>query len=346
MDDDFYLAFEDRFRGSRELIISRLHVYLPFILPLRCHLAVATAVDLGCGRGEWLELIQEHGVSGQGADVNSSMVAVCQGRGLRVHDIDAIEFLRSLPDGSQTVISGFHIAEHLPFAALQDLTSEAMRALQPGGVLILETPNSENLCVGASSFYLDPSHRSPIPPQLLAFLCEHAGFKRAKILRLQESEELMDQREPGLIDVLRGVSPDYGVVSQKDGPPELLDALEPAFEKDYGISLDELARRYQSNIRQLAQRLEKIGAEAAEIGRITSPLREHDVVGAICQGRKEIAQLKAEMVRIQADLASYRQELAEAKEAATGLIGRLTAHTSTRPVGMMLARLQRMIARR
>ena len=245
MDDLLYLAFEEKFRGPRDLIKSRLNVYLPFIEPLLKFINPASVLDLGCGRCEWLELVREHGFDALGVDINAAMLSDCRKLGLNVHAGDAIEFLRKLPDVSQAVVSGFHIAEHITFAALKDLVSESLRVLKPGGLLILETPNPENLVVGACSFYLDPTHQRPIPPQMLEFVSEFGGFKRSKILRLQEETNLIYSNAVSLMDVLNGVSPDYAVVAQKDGPQALFDSLNSAFGAKYGVTLESLANKYQ-----------------------------------------------------------------------------------------------------
>ena len=186
MIDGFYRAFEDRYRGSRHLIKDRLRVYLPFIEQLKACYPDTPALDLGCGRGEWLELLQENGFKPTGVDVDDGMLEACRELGLSVEHCDALEALKNLADESQIVVSGFHIAEHLPFDILQTLVKETLRVLKPGGLLILETPNPENLTVGTSSFYFDPSHLRPIPPPLLAFLPEYYGFKNVKTIRLQE----------------------------------------------------------------------------------------------------------------------------------------------------------------
>jgi len=214
MTQPFYRAFEDRYRGSRDVIKQRLRAYQPFIAPL-ARLPGAAALDLGCGRGEWLELLGESGFRARGVDLDDSMLAACRERGLQVETADALAALRACPDHSLALVSAFHLVEHIPFDLVRELAAEALRALQPGGLLIMETPNPENLVVGASSFYMDPSHLHPIPPNLLAFTAEHAGYLRHKIVRLQEEPQLHTDPALGLINVLEGPSPDYSVVAQK-----------------------------------------------------------------------------------------------------------------------------------
>ena len=145
MNKSFYRAFEDRHRGTRELIKSRLRIYLPFVEPLFSFYTSAESVDLGCGRGEWLELMQELGFDVQGVDLDEGMLAACRERSFKVQIGDIISFLKKISDLSQVVVTGFHIAEHIPFSDLQVLVQEALRVLKPGGLLILETPNPENI---------------------------------------------------------------------------------------------------------------------------------------------------------------------------------------------------------
>ncbi len=128
--------------------------------------------------------------------------------------------------------------------------------------MILETPNPENLVVGTSTFYLDPTHHRPIPPQLLAFLPEYFGFKHIKILRLQESPELAKATEVTFLSVLSGVSPDYAVIAQKEGPDEIFAALQSAFDTEYGLNLETLAHRYQQQAEARATAAEQHAAEA------------------------------------------------------------------------------------
>ncbi|MDJ0717349.1 MAG: methyltransferase domain-containing protein [Prochloraceae cyanobacterium] len=182
--DAFYVEFEDNFRGSREEIRDRQKIYLPFLSELKKDLQNSLIIDIGCGRGEWLELLKEVGYKSKGIDLNRLMVEQCCSRGLDVIEGDAISYLRSLPDASIGAITGFHIIEHLPFKVLLQLFHEALRVLQPGGVVIFETPNPENVLVGSCKFYLDPSHLNPLPSQTIEFLAKSQGLHSVKIINL------------------------------------------------------------------------------------------------------------------------------------------------------------------
>ena len=248
MSEGFYRAFEDEHRGSRDMIKARQRIYLPFIQPLMEIYPAASAIDLGCGRGEWLELLIETGFQAQGVDLDDGMLAVCREHGLKVQTKDAIAGLKECADESQAVVSGFHLVEHIPFDVLQTLVSEAHRVLKPGGLLILETPNPENIVVGTANFYLDPTHKQPIPPLLLSFLAEHMGFPQVKIIRLQAPVDLKAGRKLTVHDVLGGVSPDYAIVAQKAAQDEILRQISLAFKPEYGVTLGQLAGAYDQQI--------------------------------------------------------------------------------------------------
>jgi len=269
--DNFYKAFEDKYRGSRDIIKTRLSIYLPFVEPLKQHYPESQTIDLGCGRGEWLELLSEMGgFNAHGVDLDEGMLDVCKKHQLNYTQQDALTYLQALEDESQTIVTGFHIAEHILFEDLKQLIQQALRVLKPAGLLILETPNPENIVVSTSDFYMDPTHNQPIPPNLLAFIPEYYGFKQTKIVRLQEEQSLIGGKELALFDVLKGVSPDYAIIAQKERPEELEKIYKPIFEKVYGISLESLAKEYsrqaESKIKQAQLKLHAIDlkAQAAE----------------------------------------------------------------------------------
>lgn len=255
VDVNFYRAFEEKHRGSRDLIKNRLKVYLPFILPLIGIYKNAKIIDLGCGRGEWLELVKSYGFDEQGIDLDDGMLAACRDLKLNVQNGDAVDFLKKLPDESQVVVSAFHVAEHMPFSSLQSLVQETLRVLKPGGLLILETPNPENIVVGTSSFYLDPTHKQPIPPDLLAFLPEYYGFNKVKIIRLQESIDLSITSNINLFNVFNGVSPDYAVIAQKTAIAEIIDSTADVFSLDYGSTLEALCFQYDNHMKILSSEI-------------------------------------------------------------------------------------------
>ncbi|MFZ6745775.1 class I SAM-dependent methyltransferase [Undibacterium sp. JH2W] len=184
--DQFYLEFEALFRGSRADIKQRLQVYLPYLSHIseQAKDARKMVIDVGCGRGEWLELLDEQGIPAMGVDMNISMVNACLDQGFLVRHADAIAYLREQPAGSVGAVTGFQIIEHLPFEQLIALFDAAHHALCPGGVIIFETPNPENLKVGACNFYFDPTHLHPIVPQVAEFMARQRGFAHAEILRL------------------------------------------------------------------------------------------------------------------------------------------------------------------
>lgn len=204
MDKMFYRVFEERFRGSSELIKSRLEIYLPFLEPLKILYGLPQALDLGCGRGEWLALLQDRGFQAKGIDFDEGMLSACRKLQLDVIQGDALTYVKELPENSVSVVSAFHVIEHISFEMLCELVDEALRVLKPGGLLILETPNSENLLVGTSTFYLDPSHQRPLPAPLVSFLAEYVGFERVKTIFLQEAPNLSATGEIGLGTVFEG----------------------------------------------------------------------------------------------------------------------------------------------
>ncbi|MDH4396071.1 MAG: methyltransferase domain-containing protein [Limnobacter sp.] len=178
--DRFYFAFEEACRGTQAEIYERLRLYLPLIPSC----GSKRVIDVGCGRGEWLDVLKSGHFEGKGLDINQVMVQICRGKGLDAEQADVIQYLKALPDNCLAAVTGFHVAEHISLDLLLSLFQEAQRVLEPGGKLILETPNPENLLVATHTFYHDPTHRNPLTPTLLSFMAQYYGFGESEILRL------------------------------------------------------------------------------------------------------------------------------------------------------------------
>jgi O-antigen chain-terminating methyltransferase len=174
-EDSVYTAFENRFRGSREAIRERQASYVALFSSL------SPVVDLGCGRGEFLELLRAAGVEGRGVEGNARAVAECRERGLDVVAGDLVDFLRQQGPGSLGGVFGAQVVEHLPPPALAALLAEAHRALRPGGLLVLETVNAASALAFHEVYIRDLTHERPLHPETLRFLAAAAGFAEVKV---------------------------------------------------------------------------------------------------------------------------------------------------------------------
>lgn len=190
--DSLYVSFEDQFRGSRRDIKERQKIYLPYMKSVNGGTRDAPILDIGCGRGEWLELLKENGYFALGVDTNRIMVEQCKELNLSVSEFDFLEFLKIQKPESFGAVTGFHIIEHLPFKTLVRLIDESIRVLKHGGILILETPNPENILVGAYFFYSDFTHHKPLPPHSMDFLAKQRGLVNVEIKRLHKYLNIKD----------------------------------------------------------------------------------------------------------------------------------------------------------
>jgi len=188
--DAFYLAFEDACRGTDEEMSSKLQAYLPYIQKLVDEFGpVASAVDIGCGRGEWLDLLRQFNIASHGVDLNQVMIDHCCAQGHQVEQGDALVWMQQQQPQSQHLVSSFHVVEHIPFNQYYLWFEQFSRILAPGGMLILETPNPENLLVSSHTFYHDPTHLNPITPALLEFTAQFFGLQVLAIERLNPYPE-------------------------------------------------------------------------------------------------------------------------------------------------------------
>ena len=173
--DSVYTAFENRFRGSQDEIRDRLSAYAELFADK------APVVDLGCGRGEFLELLRERGIAARGVEGNANVVRECREKGLDVVQGDLVAFLRAQPEGSVGGVFAAQVAEHLPPASLVSMLAGAHRALRPGGLLLLETPNPRSVTGLLEVYNRDLSHERPLHPDTLSFLAATAGFTDVRV---------------------------------------------------------------------------------------------------------------------------------------------------------------------
>jgi SAM-dependent methyltransferase len=170
--DQFEL--NNSFRGSEESVRERQSRYVDR------YRGRSAVVDLGCGRGEFLELLRDAGVDATGIDLDRSMVEHCRRKGLRVERRDALEYLASEADASVDGVFAAQVIEHLPATDLVRLIRQCHRVLMPGGILALESVNPEALITFAE-FYIDPTHVRPYHPQAVQWLLEHEGFAEVEV---------------------------------------------------------------------------------------------------------------------------------------------------------------------
>jgi SAM-dependent methyltransferase len=220
-----YLELEERHRGTEEEISARFAVYLD-------HLPESgTVLDLGCGRGETLELLRDAGYQGRGVDSSQMMIEQCRAKGLEVEQLDLISALERQEEASVSAVVSLHVIEHLPPVVIARLVRLAWRALEPGGVLILETPNPLSMVVAARNFWLDPTHQRPVHPESLEVLFGSVGFESVRRLEMRPYTDA--ERLPEIpLDQLEGETKILA-----DGMNRLRDRLDDLLfgYQDYGL---------------------------------------------------------------------------------------------------------------
>ncbi|MDP1822129.1 MAG: class I SAM-dependent methyltransferase [Archangium sp.] len=175
---------ETQLRGSREEITRRAREHLGALQEAGAGTALRPILDLGCGHGELLKVLRDEKLVARGLDSNRFAVSACREAGLDVAEGDLLETLDQLPEASLGAVTAIHVAEHLPLHVLLRALQGIVRALQPGGVAVLETPNPENTIVGSCNFYVDPTHQRPLHPETLRLLAESCGLVRVRVVRL------------------------------------------------------------------------------------------------------------------------------------------------------------------
>jgi O-antigen chain-terminating methyltransferase len=199
-----YLDFENRFRGSEEAIRDKQHSYTALFKNVQ-----GPVVDLGCGRGEFLELLAEAGIQGYGVDRHPDMIDLCREKGFQVDEADVLEHLASVPAQSLGGIFCAQMIEHLDVKDVPRFFDLAADALAPGGHLVVETINPESLFVFSAAFYVDLGHLRPLHPLTLRFIAEKVGFAEVRIeylsppppeLRPEALDKTGEEHLDGVID--------------------------------------------------------------------------------------------------------------------------------------------------
>ena len=212
---DYYLEFENRFRGSQEKIIDDLSIYNELIQIIIDNNISNKFIDIGCGRGEWLEKWKSKIPDAVGIETDSNMIRHCKGKGIKVIQGNAIEVLKEYPENSASLITIFHVIEHLENKKLLELLDLCHKVLTNKGVLIMETPSIDNLLVSTKSFYLDPTHINHINPEGLSFMLEKIGFHSARNYYIHPGPLVKDSHLK-ITRILNGVAQDLLVVAVKN----------------------------------------------------------------------------------------------------------------------------------
>ena len=180
-----YARFAERFRGSEDYVKAGQQFYLPYFQGRE------NVLDIGCGRGEFLEMMQAAGVPARGIDLGDESVEVCLRKGLQAEKADLFEYLAALPEASLDGIFCSQVIEHLPPERLPAMIKLAASRLARDGVIAIETPNPECLAIFATHFYLDPTHTRPVPHPLLSFYLEEFGVGKLEVRRLSPAVDSM-----------------------------------------------------------------------------------------------------------------------------------------------------------
>jgi 2-polyprenyl-3-methyl-5-hydroxy-6-metoxy-1,4-benzoquinol methylase len=206
-----YARFADRFRGSEEYVRANQQIYISYFTGKR------NVLDIGCGRGEFLGMMQENGVQAVGIDLDDESVAICKSKGLTAEKADLFTYLANLPDAALDGVFSSQVIEHLPPERLPEMLKLAAAKLQRGGVIAIETPNPECLAIFATHFYLDPTHTRPVPPALMVFYMEEFGFGRIEVKRLAPAVDSMPSLGSLPADFREAFfgGLDYGIIAEK-----------------------------------------------------------------------------------------------------------------------------------
>ena len=261
---DFYLEFENKFRGPRELILDRLKVYEPILKFVAILAEKPLVLDLGCGRGEFLELCNKFGIEVLGVDASEKNVELVKSLGFKAHKDDILNFLKKQESNSYNLVSLIHVVEHLEFCYVLELFKEVHRILKSGGIFIVETPYVKSP-LAAFNFWVDPTHKRPIHPELLKFIGEKMGFSIIEIFPLAGKSR---KDTVSLTDILYS-SPDVSIILVKDTDDKYyLEKVKNVLSKvraQASLDLEEVSLRLTQEHSSIAEEVQKLSATLAQL---------------------------------------------------------------------------------
>jgi len=205
-DDIFYFLFEQKFRGESKIIKEWQKIYLDYVKQAYFKNIDKKWLDIGCGRGEFLELLKENNVPSIGIDVNQVNIDICRTKRLNVEKTDGIEFLKKTEDNSLCGISALQVIEHFDTETLKKFIVLCYQKISYNGILILETVNIRNE-IASKNFYLDITHKQPIMPEFLKMYLEYLGFNKVYIVYITHKDFNI---KTTIIDC-----PDYAIIAKK-----------------------------------------------------------------------------------------------------------------------------------
>ncbi len=282
MKSDYYLNFENQFRGESTSINEQFSKYLELIkLSLDVNES-SKLLDIGSGRGEWLQICKQVVHECIGIENDSHMVQLCRKKGLNILEDDAILALNKISSNSISIITAFHIIEHMEHKTIINLLSECYRVLNSKGILIIETPSIDNLVVSANNFYVDPTHITHINSDALIFDIRNVGFSDVKEFNIHGGP-LQNDKHSKITRVFNGIAQDLLVIAVKN-----IDMSKLVFQKD---------TKWMSNL-DLSQKF----LEAA----IDFDLRNEEINTVLFS---EIKSLKTEVRNLKYELVSMKSQM-------------------------------------
>ena len=212
---NFYLDFENKFRGDTQSILYQFSKY-DFLIDLIIKgIEKPKLIDIGSGRGEWIQKWSNKIEDCFGIENDQEMISLCRKKGLKIMAGDAFDILPTLSTNSVSVLTMFHVIEHISYKQSLKILSECYRVLSEDGVFIIETPSIDNLIVSTNTFYLDQTHISHINPQAIKFSMKSIGFEKVSDFYINGGP-MQNENHSKITRILNGVAQDLLIVATKN----------------------------------------------------------------------------------------------------------------------------------